>query len=103
MIWRSDSRYVSGGPLAPQSQFRSGANQGNGRAQLVRGVGGELRKPLDGRFQACQHTVPSLRQALQFVAEALGTARRCERFWIPMDCAARVISSTGARARRLIQ
>ena len=60
----------------------------------------------DSRFTAASRRSSMLFQVSESRASsspAAGTSKRCDRFSMPMDCAARVIASTGWSARRLIQ
>ena len=65
------------GARLAQGEFGVGAQDGNGRAKLVRGVGGELCDALKGVFQAREHFVEGSSEAVEFIAgagdlEALG-------------------------------
>ena len=64
------SRYCSSRLGREQRHFQLPANHGQGRAQLVRDIGGELPDLLERAVQAHHHVIEGFDQPVQFVASA---------------------------------
>ena len=94
-------------PLAPLGRqggfldeaFEFAAQHGQRRAQLVRGIGHEAPRVLEGLIQALDHVVERDGQALQFVARSAPPGRRSLRFCELIRSALAAILSTGESAR----